>query len=46
MTIGVGQIAIFIAITALIGLATWLKVHRGVNRQDGSGKEVFHFAWY
>ena len=41
MTIGVGQIAIFIAITALIGLATWLKVHRGVNRQDGSGKEVF-----
>ena len=43
---GVGRIAILIAMTALIELATWLKVHGGVNRQDGSGKEVFHIAWY
>ena len=35
------QVAIFVAITALIGVATWLKVRAGTKEHDGSGKDVF-----
>jgi SSS family solute:Na+ symporter len=35
------QIAIFIGITLLIGVATWIKVRSGPNEHDGSGKDVF-----
>lgn len=35
------QIAIFLAITIAIGLATWLKVSSGPSEHDGSGKDVF-----
>ena len=35
------QAAIFIAITVLIGVATWLKVRGGKSEHDGSGKDVF-----
>jgi solute:Na+ symporter, SSS family len=35
------QVAIFIAITLSIGVATWLKVRSGSNEHDGSGKDVF-----
>lgn len=35
------QAAIFVAITALIGIATWLKVRSGPSEHDGSGKDVF-----
>ncbi len=35
------QVAVFIAITALIGLATWWKVRSIGGSHDGSGKEVF-----
>jgi SSS family solute:Na+ symporter len=35
------QAAIFVAITALIGVATWLKVRSGPSEHDGSGKDVF-----
>ena len=41
LTTGLGQIAVFIAITVLIGIATWLKVHGPANTHDGSGKDVF-----
>lgn len=41
LPIDIGQIAIFVAITMLIGLATWSKVRSGVNEHDGSGKDVF-----
>lgn len=37
----VTQVAIFIAITVLIGIATWLKVRSGSSEHDGSGKDVF-----
>jgi SSS family solute:Na+ symporter len=35
------QIAIFVALTLLVGLATWLKVRSGKRAHDGSGKDVF-----
>ncbi len=35
------QVVIFVAITVLIGLATWLKVRSGPGEHDGSGKDVF-----
>lgn len=35
------QIAVFVAITALIGLATWWKVRSSTGESDGSGKDVF-----
>jgi solute:Na+ symporter, SSS family len=35
------QILVFVAITALIGLATWFKVRQGKSEHDGSGKDVF-----
>jgi solute:Na+ symporter, SSS family len=35
------QAAIFVAITALIGVATWIKVRSGAREHDGSGKDVF-----
>ena len=41
LPINIGQIAIFVAITVLIGLATWVKVRSGVSKHDGSGKDVF-----
>jgi len=42
MAMGSGvQIAVFVAITALIGLLTWLKVRSGQSEHDGSGKDVF-----
>ena len=40
-SIGAGQVAIFIAITVMIGVATWLKVRSGPSEHDGSGKDVF-----
>jgi SSS family solute:Na+ symporter len=36
-----GQIAVFLAITLLIGVATWLKVRSTSSVHDGSGKDVF-----
>ncbi len=35
------QIAIFVAITVLIGAATWFKVKSGPSEHDGSGRDVF-----
>ena len=35
------QIAIFVAITVLIGIATYWKVRSGRSEHDGSGKDVF-----
>ncbi|MFZ8983572.1 MAG: sodium:solute symporter family transporter [Steroidobacteraceae bacterium] len=35
------QVAICIGLTALVGLATWLKVRSARVRHDGSGKDVF-----
>lgn len=36
-----GQALIFLAITAMIGLLTWIKVRSGPSEHDGSGKDVF-----
>lgn len=36
-----GQAAVFIAITLMIGIATWLKVRNSAREHDGSGKDVF-----
>lgn len=41
MSEGVLQVAICIGLTALVGLATWLKVRSAQVRHDGSGKDVF-----
>ncbi len=41
LQIGADQILVFFAITALIGVATWLKVRQGKSEHDGSGKDVF-----
>lgn len=35
------QILVCVALTALVGLATWLKVRRARSPHDGSGKDVF-----
>jgi solute:Na+ symporter, SSS family len=40
-TTSIAQISIFIAITLLIGIATWVKVRSGPSEHDGSGKDVF-----
>jgi solute:Na+ symporter, SSS family len=40
-TTSIAQISIFIAITLLIGVTTWIKVRSGPNEHDGSGKDVF-----
>lgn len=40
-TTGSGQAVIFIAITVIIGIATWLKVRSSAGEHDGSGKDVF-----
>ncbi len=36
-----GQIAVFVAITVMIGMATWFKVRSTGGGNDGSGKDVF-----
>jgi solute:Na+ symporter, SSS family len=41
LQIGTGQILVFVAITLLIGIATWIKVRQGKSEHDGSGKDVF-----
>jgi solute:Na+ symporter, SSS family len=38
---GLSQIAVFIAITLMIGFATWRKVRGSASERDGSGKDVF-----
>ncbi|WP_219893245.1 sodium:solute symporter family transporter [Aquisediminimonas profunda] len=38
---GSGQVAVFISITLMIGVATWLKVRSSTGEHDGSGKDVF-----
>ena len=40
-TTATGQIAVFVAITLLIGIATWLKVRGPATSQDKTGKDVF-----
>jgi solute:Na+ symporter, SSS family len=35
------QILVFVALTALVGLLTWLKVRGSAKTHDGSGKDVF-----
>lgn len=35
------QILVFVALTALVGLLTWLKVRGSTKTHDGSGKDVF-----
>ena len=40
-TTGLGQVAVFIAITIMIGIATWFKVRSMGGDHDGSGKDVF-----
>jgi SSS family solute:Na+ symporter len=40
-TTGLGQVAVFVAITILIGIATWIKVRSSGGDHDGSGKDVF-----
>ena len=35
------QVTVFVAIIALLGLATWLKLRRNHSEHDGSGKDVF-----
>lgn len=46
LQVGTDQILVFVAITLLIGVATWLKVRQGKigggkSEHDGSGKDVF-----
>jgi solute:Na+ symporter, SSS family len=41
IAVGGVQILVFVAITALIGILTWIKVRSGPSEHDGSGKDVF-----
>ena len=41
LTDGFVQIAIFVALTLLVALATWWKVRQAQPAHDGSGKDVF-----
>ncbi len=41
LPVGAGQLAVFLTITIMIGLATWFKVRSGPGEHDGSGKDVF-----
>ena len=41
LTDGFVQIAIFVALTVLVALATWWKVRGSRPAHDGSGKDVF-----
>jgi SSS family solute:Na+ symporter len=40
-TIGAFQVLVFIALTVLVGVVTWLKVRGSGPRHGGTGKEVF-----